>query len=125
MNEEQQMFVDNWSDITKVINILGSWHRAGCTALLCKTSSGTLEWLPAHPEFLYRREGTWNGWEDFAGGKREKHDDRDFAMVDRLEGIAWAVAKSSHKLTGLDIDRLENPPSKSCAFDAKTKGTLS
>ena len=42
--------------------------------------------IPLHPEFVYRKNGMWKGWNDLLGANEESNNERD-----SLENVAWSV----------------------------------
>ena len=64
-----------------VIAVIDLWKREGTNM------HPSLDGMPLHPEFVYRRTGEWKGWSDFLGC--EPSDEN--AAQDAIENKAWAL----------------------------------
>ena len=64
------------------------WQRKGLYTL----KNG----LPAHPEFVYRLSGEWQGWSQFLGTQRGTPEFMKNAEVDTVESEAYRLF---HKLS--------------------------
>ena len=68
------------SEIEQAMAAGMSWLYAGT-----KTKKG----LPVHPEYLYRRSGTWQGWNDFLGVDKKDTNWKKNIQRDKIENFAW------------------------------------
>jgi len=64
-------------------NIVLNWHRNGTKHL----KNG----FPAHPEFIYRLSGEWQGWNDFLGTPKGTPEYRENATLDAIESEAYVL----------------------------------
>jgi hypothetical protein len=70
-----------------VRKIIDDWIKEGDVYFPPKTSED-IQGEPLHPEFVYRKKGTWKGWNKYLN-KNERINDED----DYIENLAWCVYK--------------------------------
>jgi hypothetical protein len=88
--------VEHWNDICKIHQIILQWSKVGDQAKLIKNKKGEASWVPQHPEFIYRREAKWNGWNEFLGIVSSTEEGKKNLQADYLEKIAWQVVEAKY-----------------------------
>tara|TARA_R110002051_G_scaffold325323_2_gene427094 strand:+ start:731 stop:1030 length:300 start_codon:yes stop_codon:yes gene_type:complete len=86
------LLIENWAEITKIHEIIAKWSREGTAAQIVKEN-----YVPIHPEYVFRDNGKWSGWNDFLGMNKETEEGKKNSFADKLENIAWDIVKEVYR----------------------------
>jgi hypothetical protein len=75
------------TNIEKIREQINIWIKYGEDEHPIPLSCG-IRGVPLHPEFVYRKNGKWKGWNDLLGINEQSNDERD-----SFEDMAWSVYK--------------------------------
>ena len=75
----------NTEKTKKVRDMIKLWKMEGDDEHPIPLSCG-IRGVPLHPEFVYRKNGMWKGWNDLLGANEQSNNERD-----SLEDVAWSV----------------------------------